>query len=163
MAALIIKTIDNRYSQQVVDLILPIQQIEFQVPVTLADQPDLQDIDNFYITPGGGFWGAFEGDMLVGTIALIATGHNAGAIRKMFVRKEYRGRETGVAQQLLDKLIQYSHQQHINDLYLGTVDILKAALRFYERNGFNVVSKKDLPSYFPVMSADNVFYHRHLL
>jgi DNA-binding MarR family transcriptional regulator/GNAT superfamily N-acetyltransferase len=152
----------NADCKAVIDLILPIQQIEFNVPVTLEDQPDLQDIEAFYRRGGGDFWGAFIGDHLAGTIALISTGHQAGTIRKMFVRKEYRGKEWGIAQQLLQTLISYCDRNQITDLYLGTVEILKAAHRFYEKNGFHRINKADLPSYFPLMEVDNVFYHAHL-
>lgn len=162
MRELIIKPIGNTYSQQVINLILPIQQIEFQVPVTLADQPDLQDIENFYLKPGGGFWGAFQDDVLIGTIALIAADARTGVIRKMFVRKEYRGGEIAAAQQLLNVLTSYCREHDITDIYLGTVDILKAAQRFYLRNGFEEIPKATLPACFPLMSADNVFFHQRL-
>ena len=39
---------------------------------------------------------------------------------------------------------------------------MKAAHRFYERNGFRRINKDDLPSYFPLVGVDNVFYHAHL-
>lgn len=154
-----ISMLDNRYSDAVVQLILPIQINEFNVPITLNDQPDLLHIEENYHHTGGGFWGAFNGEELIGTIALIGTGHNAGAIRKMFVKKEYRGKELGIAQALLDELTGYAHQQHITDLYLGTVDVLKAAHRFYEKNGFQRLEKTALPAYFPAMAADTIFYH----
>lgn len=157
-----IKPLDNTFCQAIIDLILPIQQIEFNVPVRLEDQPDLQDIETCYRDTGGGMWGAFAEDRLVGTIALIATGHNAGAIRKMFVRKEYRGKEWGIAHRLLQVLLAYSAQKQITDLYLGTVEQLKAACRFYEKNGFHRIDKTDLPAYFPLMGVDTVFYHVHL-
>ena len=157
-----IRMIDNQFRQQVIDIILPIQQIEFNIPITIEDQPDLNDIEINYHQTGGGFWGAMVDGELVGTIALIATGHQAGAIRKMFVKKDFRGKELGLAQQLLNQLIDYCKKNQITDLYLGTVDKLAAAIRFYERNNFKQIKKTDLPSYFPVMNADNVFYHLHL-
>ncbi len=157
-----IASLTNAYCQPIVDLILPIQQIEFNVPVTLEGQPDLLDIETNYIQPGGGFWGAIHEGELIGTIALMDTGHAAGAIRKMFVKKEFRGKELGIAQQLLKILIDYCRGRGITDLYLGTVDMLKAAHRFYERNGFQRIKVEDLPSYFPRMMADNIFYHLHL-
>jgi GNAT superfamily N-acetyltransferase len=120
------------------------------------------DIEANYIRPGGGFWGAIHEGELIGTIALIDTGHCAGALRKMFVKKEFRGKEPGVAQELLAILIEYCKEKGITDLYLGTVDMLKAAHRFYERNSFQRIKVEDLPSYFPRMMADNVFYHLHL-
>ncbi|WEK21718.1 MAG: GNAT family N-acetyltransferase [Candidatus Pedobacter colombiensis] len=151
--------INNKYSEQIINLILPIQQIEFNVPVTLEDQPDLLNIESFYQQGGGNFWGAKYNDELVGTIALINTGHKACALRKMFVKKEFRGNEFGIAQLLLDKFIQFCRDNDITDIYLGTVDILKAACRFYEKNGFTEIKMASLPEYFPRMAADNKFYH----
>jgi GNAT superfamily N-acetyltransferase len=157
-----IAPLTNDYCQRIIDLILPIQQIEFNVPITLEGQRDLLDIETNYIRPGGGFWGAIHEGELIGTIALMDTGHSAGAIRKMFVKKEFRGKELAIAQQLLAILIEYCNKKGITDLYLGTVDVLKAAHRFYERNSFQRIKVEDLPSYFPRMMADNVFYHLHL-
>jgi GNAT superfamily N-acetyltransferase len=154
-----IKQVGNAHAQQIIDLILPIQQIEFGVPITLEDQPDLLDIEKSYLSGGGNFWAALSDEAVVGTIALIAIGNGKGVIRKMFVRKDFRGKEQGIAQDLLGNLILYCKTENITDLYLGTVDILQAAMRFYERNGFVKVRKQDLPSVFPLMSADNVFYH----
>ncbi|NML21443.1 GNAT family N-acetyltransferase [Pseudoflavitalea sp. G-6-1-2] len=156
--AFTIEQVHNKYCQQVVDLILPIQQIEFNVPVTLDAQPDLLDIDQAYFAAGGGFWGAFHKGELVGTIALLNTGHKSGAIRKMFVKKEFRGKEFGIAQALLDTLFAYCADKQIDHLYLGTVEALKAAQRFYERNGFEKVEADDLPDYFPRMKVDTLFY-----
>jgi putative acetyltransferase len=154
-----IEPVGNAQSRQVIDLILPIQQIEFGVPITLEDQPDLLDIEVNYHATGGNFWGALYNEKVVGTIALIGIGGGQGVIRKMFVNKDFRGKEYGIAQQLLDDLIDYCRAENITDLYLGTVDILKAAIRFYERNNFVKIDKQNLPAAFPIMSADNVFYH----
>jgi N-acetylglutamate synthase-like GNAT family acetyltransferase len=159
---LTIEPIFNDQIQQVSNLILPIQQIEFNVPVTLKDQPDLLDIEANYHKNGGGFWGVKHEREVVGTIALIALGHNAGAIRKMFVKKEFRGKEMGIAQRLLETLLDYCRNHGITDIYLGTVDVLKAAHRFYERNNFERINADDLPSYFPRMAIDTIFYSLHL-
>ena len=157
-----IASLSNDHSENAVDLILPIQQIEFGVSITLQDQPDLLDIDGFYNQPGGVFLGAFREKQLIGTIALINVGHATGAIRKMFVKKEFRGKELGVAQQLLENLLDHSREKKITDVYLGSVVQMKAAHRFYERNGFKSIRKEDLPAYFPLMPNDNVFYHLSL-
>lgn len=158
----IIIPIENKYADAVVDLVLSIQQKEFNVPITLEDQPDLLNIANFYYASGGGFWGAFMNEELVGTIALVKFSDSEAAIRKMFVKKEFRGKEFSIAQKLLETLIDYCKENEIDDLYLGTVSILEAALRFYERNNFVTVEKESLPTAFPVMSADNVFCHLKL-
>ncbi|WP_114822126.1 GNAT family N-acetyltransferase [Chryseobacterium sp. KLBC 52] len=157
-----IQSIGNSYSEQAIDLILTIQQKEFNIPITIEDQPDLLKIESFYTDAGGNFWGAFADGELVGSIALVKFDDRAGAIRKMFVKKEFRGKELNIAQELLDVLISFCRENRIDDLYLGTITILKAAQRFYERNQFVKIEKNDLPVKFPLMSADDVFYHLNL-
>ena len=157
-----ITSLTNEHCGQIVNLILPIQQIEFNVPITLDGQPDLLDIERKYHKSGGNFWGAFTNGELTGTIGLIDTGHNTGAIRKMFVKKEFRGKEYGIAQQLLDTLLAYCNDHQIAKLYLGTVQQLKAAHRFYERNGFERINKAEMPTFFPFMQPDDTYYHIHL-
>jgi GNAT superfamily N-acetyltransferase len=159
---LTIRPIHNEYCEQVIDLILSIQQKEFGLSITIDQQPDLLDLDANYHSGGGNFWGAFVGEELVGTIALINTGHKAGCIRKMFVKAAYRGKEWGTAQKLLDVLLQFCRDKQIIDVLLGTVEQLKAAHRFYERNGFERINVDELPAYFPRMLTDTMFYQLHL-
>ena len=154
-----IERLDNKSCREIIGLILPIQQVEFNVDIDLAAQPDLLDIEKNYASTGGAFWGARLNGELIGTIGLIALPKfNTGAVRKMFVRKEYRGKELGVAQALLETLVTYCKDNNLNEIYLGTKDILQAACRFYERNGFKQVAVAELPQYFPRMAVDNVFY-----
>ncbi|NML71793.1 GNAT family N-acetyltransferase [Chryseobacterium sp. RP-3-3] len=157
-----IQQLDNTYSDQLIDLILTIQQKEFNVPITIEDQPDLKQIESFYMEPGGNFWGAFIDGELVGSIALVKFDEGVGAVRKMFVKKEFRGKELNIAQELLEVLVSFCQENGIDSIYLGTVTILKAVIRFYERNHFVEVEKENLPAFFPLMSADNVFYYLNL-
>jgi N-acetylglutamate synthase-like GNAT family acetyltransferase len=157
-----IQSIGNTYSEQLIDLILTIQQKEFSIPITAEDQPDLRQIESFYYEGGGNFWGAFIDGELVGSIALVKFGERAGALRKMFVKKEFRGRELNIAQILLEILISFCRENGIDELYLGTISVLKAAQRFYERNDFEKIKKESLPERFPLMSADDIFYHLHI-
>ena len=155
---LIIKPIDNELCTEVIDLILSIQQKEFGLSVTINQQPDLLDIEANYFASGGCFWGAFVNEELVGTIALINIGQNTGCIRKMFVKKDFRGKEWGTAQKLLESLLHFCKHNGIVELLLGTVEELKAAHRFYDRNGFKQIKKEDLPTDFPLMSTDTMFF-----
>jgi len=159
---LIIKPIDNELCAEVVDLILSIQQKEFNLSITINQQTDLLDIEANYYANGGCFWGAFINEELVGTIALLNMGHQTGCIRKMFVKKGFRGKEWGTAQKLLDVLLHFCKDNGIVDLLLGTVEQLKAAHRFYERNGFKQIKKEDLPTYFPLMLTDTMFFKLNL-
>ena len=147
----------KEFQDQLVKLILDIQQLEFNVPITAADQPDLFIIDDFYRKNGGEFWLAVSENKVVGSIALLRIGNQSGVIRKMFVSKDFRGKESGIAQRLFDHMLGYCAQNDVTTLYLGTVSQLAAALRFYERNGFVTVLKESLPPDFPIMQVDNVF------
>lgn len=149
----------SRFEDQVANLVLNIQQKEFNVPLTVADQPDLFTVDSFYRENGGEFWIAVEDDSrIVGSIAVIRIGNGNGVVRKMFVQKERRGKEFGIAQSLYDRLTKYAATVGIHSLYLGTIDRLHAAIRFYEKNGFQLVDKTELPADFPIMSVDNRFF-----
>jgi putative acetyltransferase len=152
----------DKYKEDVIELILNIQQNEFQVPITINDQPDLLMIPEFYFKGNGHFWVAIEDEKVVGTIALIDCGDGVGTIRKMFVKAEFRGKEYGVGQNLLETLETWATNHDINHLYLGTVEKLKAAMRFYERNGYTSIAKENLPSVFPLMKVDTHFYEKKL-
>ena len=148
--------------QGVVDLILPIQQGEFGVLVTLEDQPDLLDIPSFYQTGRGGFWVAEAQGRVIGSIALKAFGSGQGALRKMFVAAPWRGKQAGVAQALLETLLAHTSATGTDEIILGTVEILRAACRFYEKNGFTRVALEDLPPAYPRMAVDTLFYRLRL-
>ncbi len=148
----------KEYEQEVIDLILNIQQNEFGVPVTIDDQPDLLNVQSFYCKDKGNFWIALEDEKLIGTIALIDIGNSQSALRKMFVQKDYRGKDKGTGQQLLDYVISWCKEKTIDEIYLGTFDKLQAAQRFYLKNGFVEVAKKSLPGNFPLMQVDNMFF-----
>lgn len=148
----------NHYKQQVIDLILDIQTKEFEIPITLNEQPDLQHIPSFYQKNNGNFWVVIEGEKVIGTIALIDIGNAQCALRKMFVMKEYRGKHKAISQKLLDTVFNWCKSKKIREIYLGTVSILHAAQRFYEKNGFKEISKNELPKNFPLMEVDTKFY-----
>lgn len=148
------------FENQVVDLILEIQRAEFGMSISAQDQPDLARIPSFYQVRHGNFWVALSGDEVVGTISLLDIGASQGALRKMFVRRDFRGGEFGTAKRLLDTLIAWSAADRIHEIFLGTTPRFLAAHRFYEKNGFDEIAKSLLPKAFPVMEVDTKFYRR---
>jgi N-acetylglutamate synthase-like GNAT family acetyltransferase len=144
----------------VVALISGIQRGEFGLAITPQDQPDLMDIEGFYVngTLGpGGFWTALDqGGAVAGTIALLNIGEGQGALRKMFVRQDQRG--AGLAQALLETLLAWCRGAGLREIFLGTTDRFLAAHRFYAKQGFARIEKAGLPPAFPVMHVDSVFY-----
>jgi len=144
--------------QEVADLILGIQTNEFNIRISLDEQPDLKNIPGFYQVNKGNFWIATVDDKLAGTIGLLDIGNQNGALRKMFVDAEYRGKEYGIGQRLLNTLITWAEINDFKKIFLGTTEKFIAAHRFYEKNNFIEIEKKLLPGEFPVMEVDVKFY-----
>jgi N-acetylglutamate synthase-like GNAT family acetyltransferase len=153
-----IKAYTEEYREDVINLILSIQRGEFGIPITREDQPDLSNIPGFYQPEKGNFWIALCDEQVVGTIALIDIGNNQGALRKMFVKPEYRGKLHNAAGLLLAELLTWARQQGMSEIYLGTTDKFLAAHRFYEKKGFELIDRAMLPKAFPVMKVDTRFY-----
>ncbi len=149
---------DNHDTDSIVDLITTIQIAEFDVATSAEKQPDLRAIPDFYQQGLGNFWLAFEGDELVGTIAVKDVGEGICALRKMFVKKEYRGGDRGIAAALMQTLLDWSGEKGVKEVYLGTVDVYHAAHRFYEKSGFTEVMRDEVPASVPFMDVDVKFY-----
>lgn len=160
--AIVVKEYTSDYQSAIVDLILHIQQVEYGVPITKQDQPDLFNVETFYQQGAGNFWVALAGEKVVGTIALIDIGHNQAALRKMFVDKDYRGSTFRTANKLLTRAITWAKSKGVQDIFLGTTLQFVAAHRFYEKNGFQEISMADLPANFPVLEVDTKFYKYHV-
>lgn len=142
----------------IVDLITTIQIKEFGVATSVEAQPDLFDIPHFYQQGVGNFWLAFVDDELAGTIAIKDVGDGVCALRKMFVKEEYRGKERGIAGALMQTLLDWSREHGVREIYLGTVDVYHAAHRFYEKNGFAEIARHEVPDSVPLMDVDVKYY-----
>ncbi len=152
----------REHADQVNRLVLSIQQEEFGFPITLQDQPDLQDVERFFRAGQGNFWVSVADGSVIGTIGLVDIGNRQFALRKMFVHRDFRGAKYGVAARLLDTAVEWARQRGFRQILLGTTDKFHAAHRFYEKHGFVRVAADDLPSAFPRMAVDSIFYSREI-
>ena len=148
----------KEYEHEVTELIRSILHDELGVNNMNIDQVDLKRIPEIYQQRNGNFWIALHDNKLVGTIALMDIGKYEGGLKKMFVHPESRGKEKGVAQELMNTVMAWCRLKGIHTIYLGTIDIMKAAHRFYERNGFEKIDMDVLPDNYPAAKVDNVFY-----
>lgn len=149
---------DGHDADVIIELITHIQITEFGVATSAEKQPDLRDIPGYYQYGAGNFWLAFEGDELIGTIALKDVGDGVCALRKMFVKKAYRGKVFGVGAKLMQTLLDWARERGVREVYLGTVDVYHAAHRFYEKSGFVEVGRKEVPETVPLMDVDVKYY-----
>ena len=154
----ILKEYSREFQVQVVDLILHIQQQEYNIQITKEDQPDLFTIEDFYQNGNGNFWVALCEGEIIGTISFLDIGNQQVALRKMFVNKEFRGEKFKTASLLLNNAIKWAREKSIKEIYLGTTLQFLAAHRFYEKNGFISIDLNDLPENFPVLQVDKKFY-----
>lgn len=151
-----------RHREGIASLVLPIQQSELNIPITLDAQPDLKDIAGTYQKDNGNFWVALDKERVVGTAALLDIGNQQGALRKMFVSRAHRGPTQGVSGALLDKLLGWCRERGLRQVFLGTSAKAPAAQRFYEKHGFKRIRREELPPRFPAMVLDDQFYARTL-
>ncbi|GLQ33583.1 GNAT family N-acetyltransferase [Litoribrevibacter albus] len=159
---MIIEAYKDEHQDGIIQLIVGIQRSEFDLDITADDQPDLMNIQDFYITGKGNFWVAVDNDHVVGTISLLDIGDDTVALRKMFVAESHRGKEKGVANQLLNTAFDWAEANQLKAIYLGTTSKFLAAHRFYEKNGFSEILKSALPEAFPIMTVDTKFYKREI-
>jgi GNAT superfamily N-acetyltransferase len=161
MPELSIDIYKNIHQQKVIDHILSVQH-EFEIPISLEAQPDLNNIPDYYQINNGNFWIARAGEEVIGTISLLNIGNDQGALRKMFVNRNYRGKKFGVGQKLLDTLMDWAKEKKFKKIFLGTTAKFVRAQHFYEKNGFAEIDKFNLPATFPLVHVDVKFYCKSL-
>jgi GNAT superfamily N-acetyltransferase len=144
-----IRSFSPVYEKQVIDLIVVIQRNEFNIPITADDQPDLKNIPEYYQSGNGNFWVALHNDKVVGTVSLLDIGCNLVALRKMFVNRDYRGREIGTAQKLLEISLNWAITKGIRKIYLGTTPQFLAAHGFTKKTVLKKSRKGTYPKPFP--------------
>jgi len=144
--------------KQIIGMIEDIQKQEFLLPIT--DELNISILkaeDDYYFNHSCNFWYAVDdAGTIIGSIGLKKINRHDAEIKKFFVSKAYRGK--AVARKLLHVLLKAAVKHKFTYLYLGTVDILHAALRFYEKYDFTRINAADLPAEFIKCELDNVFF-----
>lgn len=144
--------------KQVLDMIENIQKNEFSIPITEETNASiLKAEETYHFNNTCHFWYAINKDgMIIGSIGLKKIDDKKLELKKFFTHQNYRGK--GVAKKLLKKALQMALKNNYTQLYLGTVDLLKSAHRFYQKMGFEEIPKEELPPNFEVCSLDSIFY-----
>ena len=141
--------------QQIIDLILHIQNEEAKINLPLQ-QPDLLDIKYSYISRGGEFLVAIENGAVIGTIAFMNYGDHNAVLKKFFVQAEYRSQGIGLA--LYKKLLGVLVEQGYKKVLLNTPAVAVKSHHFYEKAGFKVISKQELPFHYEYPDRDSLLY-----
>ncbi|WMJ80223.1 GNAT family N-acetyltransferase [Clostridium sp. MB40-C1] len=159
-----IQIYDDKYKQEVIDLILHIQNVEYGVGISIEDQTDLLDINRNYIECGGCFWVALnEEGKVVGSIGVQIKTKEIAVLKKLFVYKEYRGKEIGIGQKLYDLVIDFAKSKNISTIFLDSPDKTKRAHNFYRKSGFVEIGKEELPIAYDYPDRNSLIFRLDLI
>jgi ribosomal protein S18 acetylase RimI-like enzyme len=95
-----------------------------------------------YLTSPNAFWFAQSGGDVAGCVALRAlpeVGAAACEVKRLYVRAAYRGR--GIANALMEAVESFARDAGYESIYLDTFEALTAAVRFYERRGYERIAR----------------------
>lgn len=143
-----IRDYEERFHDEVIDLVLGIQNGEYDLGFTLAEQPDLADIQTTF--SGGGFWVALDEGRVVGCIGLQRKGPYEGVLKKFFVDGSLRGKRVGLS--LYETLEAFCRAEGIAAIVLDTPRVATRSHKFYAKAGFSEITADDLP--FPYEYPD---------
>lgn len=87
-------------------------------------------------------WGAYIEDQLAGCIAYREKAAGIGEVKRLFVRKEYRG--NGLSKNLLDTVERHAKARGCNALFLDTRITLEPAVSIYRASGFDIILQQGL-------------------
>ena len=123
----------KEYKYDIRDLISSIYRDEFEIKV---GEDEILNEDLYkYIKDGGSFLIAVDEDgNLLGTIGGRIVNDETLEVKRMYVKKEYRG--CGIAQELLNTLEGFTEDNGFKYLVLGTYERMERAIGFYKKNLF---------------------------
>lgn len=145
-------------TKDIIKLVLHCQNDGTRDEISIDAQPDLLNIKKEYIDRGGNFWVAKDGDKLAGTIGLYPWGNNIAILKKFFVYEKYRSAPYHLGQQLYFTLLDFAKCKGIKTLILDTPKNTDRAHKFYNKAGFKLVNKEDLPVQYSYPYADSDFF-----
>ncbi|MEN0000904.1 MAG: GNAT family N-acetyltransferase [Pseudomonadota bacterium] len=124
---------DDLSGPEIADLLQ--RHLDHMHSTTPADSVYALDIDGLRV-PEISFWSAWEGDDLVGCVALKDHGDGLGEIKSMHTRAEQRGK--GIARKLLETLMDEARARRMERLSLetGRTKHFTPAQELYRRYGF---------------------------
>ncbi len=134
-------------------------QKEFFIPFSSAGAKTIYELS---LDPKQQYWCAISHGKVIGTIGIIDIGNASGVVKRMFLKKGFRGEKYNISKKLLQLVIYYGIEHNMKQLYLGTMLQFAAAQKFYLKNGFVEVAKEELPSNFPANDQDTIFYRLDL-
>lgn len=139
---------EEKYTNDIIDLVLHFQNDGTRPLVTVADQPDLLNIREEYINAGGNFWIAKDNERLIGSVGIMPVENNIAVMKKFFVYEEYQSEPHHTGRKLYAKLLDFAKDKKFIALVLDTPHNTVRAHDFYHRAGFRQITEEELPVKF---------------
>jgi len=100
-----------------------------------ATDADLNDIEQAYFASGGAFY-VLEGQHgpIIGAYGLYRIDERTCELRKMYLRREYRGK--GLGKRLLEDALVHARRLGFTNVVLETASVLEEAIALYQSYGF---------------------------
>ncbi len=97
-------------------------------------QQELQKMPEYYGPPQGALVLLQHENKPVGCIGLKGVSAEEGEIKRLYLKKQVRGKGYGKA--LLNKIIKIAHEKNYRKLKLDTLPAMETAIRMYQHYGF---------------------------
>ena len=150
---------DDSYKEEVIKLIMHVQNVEYEVGISVKEQPDILDIHSNYINDGGNFWIALnDNGEVVGSIGLQKKNKEVAVLKKFFVYKDYRGKELGTGKKLYEALLDFAKKQGFSKIILDTPSKATRSHGFYKKVGFKEIDKEDLPIKYDYPDRNSIIF-----
>ncbi|MDE6706962.1 MAG: GNAT family N-acetyltransferase [Oscillospiraceae bacterium] len=143
-----ISQFEEKYTQDVIDIVLHFQNDGTRPLVSVDDQIDLLDIVGEYINKGGNFWIAKYSETLIGTIGIMPYSSEIAVLKKFFVYEKFQGEPNHVGQKLYNVLLDFVKEKGYKTILLDTPYNTTRAHKFYNKAGFIKINEADLPIKF---------------
>lgn len=106
---------------------------------------DLDDIEGTYLRNGGAFFLFLYAGEVIGTSAVKALDPGVCEIKRIYVKKECRGK--GIGSALFRKALGHA-EDNFSHIVLKTDQSLKRAMSMYLKSGFTVIKEENGTLYF---------------
>lgn len=141
---MIIQMYDDSRMDEVREVVLGVL-LEHGFEYDRLKDADLKDINSYYLSKDGTFFVGIDDGRVVGTAGVRKLEENMCEIRRIYLKKEYRGKGNG--EKLFLAALNFAEKNCAGAL-LKTDPALKKAISMYLKHGFSFVMKKDGYLYF---------------